>query len=142
MAIKRIPCGGFFYDDESIEFDGRVMKVIGGGESLPEVTAEDNGDVLTVVDGAWAKAAPSGGGATIVNFTSTEDSLTADKTVVEILEAMKTGVVIGIINGVAPIGAGIAGAESDVYFGQQYTDNGFAPLMMGTLDNTWMYIPQ
>lgn len=33
----------------------------GGGSSLPPVTAEDNGDVLTVVNGAWAKAAPSGG---------------------------------------------------------------------------------
>lgn len=26
MAIKSIPCGGFFYDDESISFDGKVMK--------------------------------------------------------------------------------------------------------------------
>ena len=33
----------------------------GGGSDLPEVTTDDNGDVLTVVEGAWAKAdAPSG----------------------------------------------------------------------------------
>lgn len=30
----------------------------GGGSDLPTVTVEDNGDVLAVVDGAWAKAAP------------------------------------------------------------------------------------
>lgn len=34
---------------------------IGGGGGLPEVTDADNGDVLTVVDGEWAKAAASGG---------------------------------------------------------------------------------
>lgn len=29
----------------------------GGGARLPEVSADDNGDVLTVVEGAWAAAA-------------------------------------------------------------------------------------
>lgn len=29
----------------------------GGGARLPEVSASDNGDVLTVVEGAWAAAA-------------------------------------------------------------------------------------
>lgn len=28
----------------------------GGGARLPEVSASDNGDVLTVVEGAWAAA--------------------------------------------------------------------------------------
>lgn len=32
----------------------------GGGGGLPEVTSDDNGDVLTVVEGVWGKAAPSG----------------------------------------------------------------------------------
>ena len=32
------------------------------GRELPEVSNEDNGDVLTVVNGSWGKAAPSGGG--------------------------------------------------------------------------------
>ena len=31
----------------------------GGGSDLPSVTAEDNGDVLTVVNGAWDKATPT-----------------------------------------------------------------------------------
>lgn len=29
--------------------------------ALPAVTADDNGDVLTVVDGAWTNATPAGG---------------------------------------------------------------------------------
>lgn len=34
-----------------------TIQKIGGATELPAVTAEDNGDVLTVVEGAWAKAA-------------------------------------------------------------------------------------
>lgn len=48
------------------EDNGDVLTVVDGawgkaeaGSSLPDVTAEDNGDVLTVVEGAWAKATPS-----------------------------------------------------------------------------------
>ena len=33
----------------------------GGGSGLPAVTSDDNGDVLTVVNGEWDKAAASGG---------------------------------------------------------------------------------
>lgn len=41
---------------------------MGGGSSLPSVTVSDNGDVLGVVEGAWAKmSAPSG-----VNYSTSE----------------------------------------------------------------------
>ena len=67
----------------------------GGGSELPEVTADDNGDVLTVVEGAWAKAEPAGGGALVVNITwDDQDVGTADKTAGEIMEAAQSGLVI------------------------------------------------
>ena len=43
----------------------------GGGSSLPSVTDSDNGKILGVVDGAWAKMpAPSGN----INWTTTEQA--------------------------------------------------------------------
>ena len=42
----------------------------GSVDALPPVTSDDNGDVLTVVEGAWAKAAaPSGGGVVTIPVT-------------------------------------------------------------------------
>lgn len=38
--------------------DWANQKFSGGGSGLPEVTSEDNGDLLSVVDGAWAKSEP------------------------------------------------------------------------------------
>lgn len=60
--------------------NGDVLTVVEGNWSkadipsqLPTVTATDNGDVLTVVEGAWAKATPSGGGGCLYVTFSTED---------------------------------------------------------------------
>lgn len=56
-----------------------------GGGGLPEVSASDNGDVLTVVEGAWAKAAPSGGGVLVCNLDTQTGAL--DKTWQELHDA-------------------------------------------------------
>ena len=45
------------------------------GADLPPVTEDDNGDVLTVVDGVWDKAAPSGGEVVILKFNSSFNAL-------------------------------------------------------------------
>ena len=74
----------------------------GGGSSLPAVTSDDNGNVLTVVEGEWAKAAPSGGGSDIfvVHFEVTWDEgtqsavVTCDKTAAEIAAAGDAGKLI------------------------------------------------
>ncbi len=58
---------------------------------LPSVTAEDNGDVLTVVSGAWAKATPSGGGVVSGTVTWNGDVVTLSMSVNEIISAIKDG---------------------------------------------------
>ena len=60
---------------------------------LPKVTSTDNGDVLTVVSGKWAKAAPSGGGSEplIITRTNSGSSYDLNKTWKEIHDAFFNG---------------------------------------------------
>lgn len=113
MAIKRIPCGGFFYDDESIEFDGRVIKASGGGS-----------------------------GVVVVNFTISGEQILADKTPNEVKEAMKTNTVIGIMNNEVIGNANIMTVFADstmegmVFFGFKFTSENISPFLGGVGD-TW-----
>ena len=55
----------------------KLNKMEGGIEDanekeLPSVTGTDNGDVLTVVEGAWAKATPSGSNVVILDETTVQ----------------------------------------------------------------------
>lgn len=55
--------------------DGRATLIDGGGGGgLPEVTSDDNGDVLTVVEGAWAKAEPHGDEAVVLYIVGAPDT--------------------------------------------------------------------
>ena len=62
---------------------------------LPKVTSTDNGDVLTVVDGKWAKAVPSGGGGgsflVTITWDETSSEYVSDKTYAEITAAFESG---------------------------------------------------
>lgn len=70
MAIKKIPCGGFSYDDTEIAFEDGVIHPIGGG------------------------------GIMVVNFVfdydeeTEEGTITADKKPTEVYNALKSGCVI------------------------------------------------
>lgn len=70
-----------------------------GAPELPTVTSDDNGDVLTVVDGAWDKATPSGGGGggdvlVVKVINDNNSNWVCDKTAQEILDALNSGTVI------------------------------------------------
>ena len=60
---------------------------------LPEVNSDDNGKVLTVVDGVWNKAEPSGGSnepfIITVSYNNAYVAYTVDKSEQEILNAAK-----------------------------------------------------
>lgn len=57
-----------------------TVQKIKSATELPSVTDDDDGDVLTVVEGAWAKAAP-GGGSDLPADPSTDGTYTLQNTV-------------------------------------------------------------
>lgn len=61
----------------------------GGGSSLPEVTSDDNGDVLQVIEGAWAKgpAPAADNDFLIVGTVDGEGNITSETSISDILEA-------------------------------------------------------
>ena len=81
--------------------NGKVLKVNSGATGvewddestdLPSVSSTDNGDVLTVVEGQWAKATPSGGGEEyLVTYSINGETVTCDKSFADIKEAWEAG---------------------------------------------------
>lgn len=88
-----VKLGGNIADVATVQTDAEMIDKIEdivGGNGLPEVTAEDNGDILGVVDGAWAKMnAPSGGAATTFNVTRRDSRALLDEgvTINDVLNA-------------------------------------------------------
>lgn len=86
--------GGSSLPSVSATDNGNVLTVVDGAWSkapvpaeLPETTSSDNGDVLKVVNGEWEKAAESATSGMIVTFTASGGTYSADKTLSEITEA-------------------------------------------------------
>lgn len=104
MAIKRIPCGGFFYDDESIEFDGRVIKAIGGGSGAMVVTATisvDEGEVSVAVDKSILEILEASKSMPVLCNISTESGATILSC--SLMQASHQGVGVGVAFGIARV---------------------------------------
>ena len=59
---------------DTLKFDGNQWVAGAAASGLPTVSGDDNGKVLTVVEGAWAAAAAGGGGVTTYEFTADVDN--------------------------------------------------------------------
>ena len=109
---------------------GETEYVIGteDPQRLPMVSSDDNGDVLTVVDGKWSDAAPGGGGGggggvfpVVITQTVTPGnpptvSFSADKTFAEIVAAKEAGqlVSVSVVNGPNTFSTGVSFFESAI----------------------------
>jgi len=85
---------------QTLDLYGRMadaLEEIAENTGLPAVTADDNGDVLTVVEGAWAKAAPSGG--LVVTATTDDGTTTLDQKWQDIYDAYASGKNVVILVG-------------------------------------------
>ena len=77
---------------DTLKFDGNQWVAGAAASGLPAVSGDDNGKVLTVVEGEWAPAAGGGGGGSlIVEITQSGNVYTMNKTAGEIIEALSSG---------------------------------------------------
>ena len=84
---------------DTLKYDGKQWVAGAAASGLPTVSGDDNGKVLTVVEGEWEAAAAGGGGssALIVQLsgdTGTSDGYTFDKTAAEVLAAISAGGIV------------------------------------------------
>lgn len=92
-----------------------------GGGALPAVTSDDNGDVLTVVDGVWGKAAPSGGGVIIIQEG---ENHTLPLTWQQIYDGLAQGVVYNLLYSYSDTGTGEYGVGMNQVYSADYLPTG------------------
>lgn len=82
---------------DTLKFDGKQWVAGAAASGLPAVSGDDNGKVLTVVDGAWAPAAGGGGGTFAVTYLYSSNH--TDKTFQEVYDAFTSGKIVYLILG-------------------------------------------
>lgn len=85
-ALGGTPSATDTNDETLAKIYSKISANDGLGDKLPEVDAGDDGDVLTVVSGKWAKAQASGGGGVIVANENVQTGV-LDKTWQELFDA-------------------------------------------------------
>lgn len=108
------------------------------GSTLPNVTTDDNGKVLTVVEGEWNKATLHDN-LFIATYTNDSGTMTCDKTFDEIATAIKTGKRI-----IAKTAMGMGNNKMEVICqhnvtvtsDENITGVGFSGILVSELDHT------